>query len=439
MQRTAGNRAVASLLRYTERQARERGAEITAERGVKGKTDLQDYLEGSVQVRATEREEKRRADALLKLGGPHDFFDTMIARLLAGVSIVQEFKCDRLTEWRKLLGHATLWDATGYDKPATAKLAKIKKELTKLVSLLTGPDLKAQRKAVDATETAIDAFIDPFAGRDERNDLFVMMKRYTLGHERKKIGIAERILDKYSISLDSMELIKANKKTYGNKKTLEQYIQMQEPEVFSLEELKAIETVLERYAPVLGKNRPKAHGKQPLTVFGRAKFGIDHDDKGVPVRDPGTRGESFAKSKTVGMYDEGAVGSQFPTGMQQFRGTFAHELSHALIEDVKAKGGKTMIDQYAKATGVWTSHYVTPHQGATNTDTYNNMKAAGKEPPITEYGCTNAGEDLADAIKYLFEDTNKLKTDCPIRYRWILANLGPFFEKAWFSGLPAAP
>ena len=235
MQRTAGNRAVASLLRYTERQARERGAEITEERGKKGKTDLQDYLEGSLQVRATEREEKRRADALLKLGGPHDFFDTMIARLLAGVSIVQEFKCDRLTDWRKLLGHATLWDATGYDKQATAKLARIKKELTKLVSLLTGPDLKAQRKAVDATETAIDAFIDPFAGRDERNDLFVMMKRYTLGYERKKIAIAERILDKYSISLDSMELIKANKKTYGNKKTLEQYIQMQEPEVFSLE------------------------------------------------------------------------------------------------------------------------------------------------------------------------------------------------------------
>jgi hypothetical protein len=114
------------------------------------------------------------------------------------------------------------------------------------------------------------------------------------------------------------------------------------------------------------------------------------------------------------------------------------------LEELKAfetvlERGKKTIDEYANATAVWTSHYVTPYQDTTNAKTYANMKAAGKEPPITAYGCTNAGEDLADAIKYLFEDPGKLKTDCPIRYRWILANLGPFFEKTWFSGLPPAP
>jgi Mlc titration factor MtfA (ptsG expression regulator) len=157
------------------------------------------------------------------------------------------------------------------------------------------------------------------------------------------------------------------------------------------------------------------------------------------VRDPGTRGESFAKSKTVGMYDAGATASQFPTGMQQFRGTFAHELAHALIEDVKNKAGEKTIQKYAVATGVWTSRNVTPYQSDTSKKTWDAMKAAGKEAPVTPYGATNAGEDLADAIKYLFEDPAKLKTDCPIRYRWILQNLGTFFESTWFAGLPAAP
>ena len=234
-----------------------------------------------------------------------------------------------------------------------------------------------------------------------------------------------------------MELIKANKKTYGTK-SLEKFVEMQEPEVFSLEELKAIETILQRYAPVLGKSRPKSHGAQPLKYFGRTRYGIDHD-KGKAVRDPATRGESFAKSKTVGMYDAGAKASQFPTGMQQFRGTFAHELAHALIEDVKNKAGETTIQRYATATGVWTSRDVSPYEGADSDETWDNMKAAGKEPPITKYGATNAGEDLADAIKFLFEDPAKLKQKCPIRYKWILQNLGPFFEQTWFSSLPAAP
>ena len=154
------------------------------------------------------------------------------------------------------------------------------------------------------------------------------------------------------------------------------------------------------------------------------------------MRDPATRGESFAASKTVGMYDAGAKASQFPTGMQQFRGTFAHELAHALIEDVKNKAGETTIQRYATATGVWTSRNVSPYEGADSDETWDNMKAAGKEPPITKYGATNAGEDLADAIKFLFEDPATLKQKCPIRYKWILQNLGPFFEQTWFSSLP---
>jgi hypothetical protein len=444
LQRTAGNRAVCALIaRYTEAEARARGKEITAERGPGGKksTDLQDYLEGMSQVRATEAETDRRAAAKLKAkgGAKQDFLDDLIDKLMAGIEIAAEFTCDRLADWEKLLAHPTLWDAKGVDAKAAPKLKAVRKHLADLTKLLTGHDLKSQRKTIDAAEAAINGLLNPWeTGLGDRVDLLILVKRYTLGHERRKLAIAERIADKYGIRLDSMELIKANKKTYGTK-SLEKFVEMQEPEVFSMEELKAIETILQRYAPVLGKNRPKSQGAQPLTYFGRAKVGIDHDDTGQAEKDPGTRGESFAASKTVGMYDAGAKASQFPTGMQQFRGTFAHELAHALIEDVKNKAGVKTIQKYATATGVWTSRNVTPYQAATSQKTWDAMKAAGKEPPITPYGATNAGEDLADAIKYLFEDPAKLKKDCPIRYRWILQNLGPFFEQTWFSGLPAAP
>jgi hypothetical protein len=448
LQRTAGNRAVCALVggrsiaRYTQAEAHARGAEITAERGSsKPRTQLQDYLEGMSQVRATEAETDRRAAAKFKAKGvaKQDFLDDLIDRLMAGIEIAAEFTCDRLADWTKLLAHPTLWDPKGVDVKAVPKLKAVRDHIVKLTKLLTGHDLKAQRKAIEATETAIDGLLNPWeTGLGDRVDLLILVKRYTLGHERRKLIIAERIADKYGIRLDTMELIKANKKTYGTK-SLEKFVEMQEPEVFSMQELNAIETILQRYAPVLGKNRPKAHGAQPLKYFGRTRYGIDHDSAGVAVRDPATRGESFAKSKTVGMYDSGATASQFPTGMQQFRGTFAHELAHALIEDVKNKAGEKTIQRYAVATGVWTSRNVTPYQADTNQKTWDAMKAAGKEPPITTYGATNAGEDLADAIKYLFEDPAKLKTDCPIRYRWILQNLGPFFEATWFAGLPAAP
>jgi hypothetical protein len=441
LQRSAGNRAVRALVaRYTTREARERGAQIAEERGMTGQ-GAKFTAEGGVQLGATEREVERRAAEMLKKrgGGPQDIFDEFLDRALAAAEIRAEFTCDRLADWTRLTTHATLWKTKGLDPKAVPSLQRVQSELMDLTTLLLGPDLKAQRRCIEAAESAIDAFVKDWGGTaQERADLLLAIKRYTLGHERRKLLIAERIVAKYGIRLDTMELIKANKKAYGGKK-LEKFVEMQEPEVFSLEELKAIETVLQRYAPMLGKNRAKKQGAQPLTVFGRAKYGIDYDDTGVAERDPDTRGESFAKSKTVGMYDEGASASQFPTGMQQFRGTFAHELSHALIEDFEKSKGKRMLDLYLKATGVWADARTTPYRKPSNAETWQEMKNKGKEPPITEYGAYTAQEDLADAIKFLFEDPAKLKQECPIRYKWILQNLGPVFEATWFSSLPSAP
>lgn len=437
--RAVRERAQAPLVaRYTTSEAKKRAQEIADERGSSAQGDL---AEAGAELGATEREVTRRAAAAFKAKNvpSQDFFDDEFDRIMAGIEIRQEFVCDRLTAWGKLIISRSLWRTKGMGKDAAAQIKDVQNKLAALVTLLTGHDLKAQRKAIDAAEAAISAFRKDFgAAHPERCDLLMMVKRYTLGHERRKLVIAERISEKYGMRLDSMELVKANKKSYGTK-SLEKFVDMMEPEVFSLEELKGIETVLARYAPMLGANRAKKLGKQPLTTFGRTKYGIDFDDAGTAQIDPDTRGESFAKSKTVGMYDAGSTASQFPTGMQQFRGTLAHELSHALIEDVKNQNGVKTINAYALATGVWKSVSTTKYRKSSNAKTWKAMQKAGKEPPITTYGATNAQEDLADAIKFLFEDPAQLKAKCPKRYKWIIQNLSTFFETTWFTGLPAAP
>jgi hypothetical protein len=437
-QQVIGNRQLQALARYTKGDTKQRTDEMWEERGRKGIITAADTKEANAQLAATDRVVEKRAAEKFQAKGiaKQDDFDDLIDRVFAAAEIRKEFKCDRLGEWDTLLKSTKLWGTAGMDAMAAKSLKIIKANVAGLRGLLTGHNLKAQRKMIDTIEQGIDFFVSTHGKKNaDRADLLLLLKRYTMGHERKKLVLAERIANTYGIKLDSMELVKANKKSYGSK-SLKQYVEMMEPEVFSLEELEGIESVLKRYAPMLGKKRDKKLGAQPLTIFGRAHYGIDYDDARSPERDPDTRGESFAKSKTVGMYDAGTKASQFPTGMQQFRGTFAHELSHALIEDVKNSKGEKTILAYAKATGVWKDRFTTDYERDSNQATWDAMKADGKEPPITTYGASNAQEDMADAIKFLFEDPAKLKKECPIRYRWIIENLSGFFEEKWFKSLP---
>ena len=72
----------------------------------------------------------------------------------------------------------------------------------------------------------------------------------------------------------------------------------------------------------------------------------------------------------------------------------------------------------------------------TTAKTYQAVQAAGKEAPITVYGCTNANEDMADTIKFLFEDAATLKAKCPKRYKWMREKLDQHFDAEWVKTLP---
>jgi hypothetical protein len=458
LQRSAGNHAVArlvgslgaaprSIARYTQGQVSDRAFGIWEEKGAPGSQSSveqgADWAEGEAQVGAQERETRHRAEdihAAKGVIGPQTAGQAQADWLQAEASIAAQFTCDRIAEWGALLTDTSLWDDTGLSAPEASALTTVHDKLTAVAALQLQDATMLRRDAIADAEAAVDNFAGSFAASQARlSDQLMMLKMHTLGHERRKLLIAERIEQRYGIGLDSFRLVAANQASYDpkGKKTEDDFMDMMLPEVFSLEELQAMETVLERYAKLLGPQRVKELGAQPMTTFGRANFGIDYDDKGAPERDPDTRGESFSAFATIGMYDAGSAASQFPTGMQQFRGTLAHELSHALLENLEAAKGQTMIQKYVADSEMWTSVRVTPYRRKTNQLTAKAVTDDGKEAPITAYGCTNAQEDMADAIKYLFEDAAKLQAGCPKRYKWLRENLDAHFDDTWVKSLPA--
>ena len=451
LQRSAGNQAVARLLagrtlqRYTQAQVSDRAAGIWEEKGAPtGQSAEQqgaDWAEAEKQVGAQERETKARAEQRFTakgVAGPQSDAEAQKDWLEAEGSIATQFRCDRAADWERLLADDTVWDAAGLPGAAATALADVKDKVKVLFErLLTGTTPPRWLALLDA-EKAIDAFVAAHSGSlGRRADLLLMVKMHTLGLERRKLLIAERIEREYSIRLDSMAAVAANLASYGTgKENLDDFKAMMEPDLYSLEEMQSMETVLKRYASLLGPKRAQTLGAQPLTVFGRAKYGIDYNADADPERDPDTRGESFSASSLVAMYDAGSEASQFPTGMQQFRGTLAHELSHALLEGLQASPGKTMIAKWVQDSEMWTTENLTPYRRKTNAKTHAAVTAAGKEAPITDYGCTNAKEDMADTIKFLFEDPAKLKAECPKRYRWMRDNLDKHFDADWVKSLP---
>ncbi len=262
--------------------------------------------------------------------------------------------------------------------------------------------------------------------------------------------ITARIEDKYGIKLDQQAGVKAIKQDYSNVPKTE--LDKLKPKAWTLKELQDLEKALGNYSNLLGKDRDtKALGDQPITTFSRLVSGIDEDTASGKI-DTTTRGETFWSSKNISMFDVSTQNPQFAKDQNKpteeelrkaFRGTIEHELSHALIEKAKAASGKLMREQFATDMKFW--------NGTPNTSTYWRLSTGGisnsggydcdlaetkkaadvakVEVPITQYGMTNAGEDMAEMMKFFFEAPDKLKKDCPLRWKFLEDNIKPLLEK----------
>jgi hypothetical protein len=269
-------------------------------------------------------------------------------------------------------------------------------------------------------------------------------------NEVKTEMITIRIEDKYGIKLDQQAGVKAIKQDYSN--VPQDELDKLKPKAWTVGELEELEAALANYGNLLGKERNTTKmGDQPITTFSRLEYGIDVDTSKGQI-DPLTRAETFTSSKNITMFDPSKQNPQFakdkakPTVEElrkAFRGTIEHELSHALIEKAKAASGKGMREQFAADLKFWNGKaYESKYwrlesggisgKGGYSCDLAETKKAAeadAAEIPITQYGMTNAGEDMAEMMKFFFEAPDKLKSDCPKRWQFLEDNIKPLLEK----------
>lgn len=262
--------------------------------------------------------------------------------------------------------------------------------------------------------------------------------------EEELAAFKTKVETTFGIKLDNSAGVKAMYKSFTKAAgvSYKQVHKGAKPKEWTSEELGYLEEALKNYGPLLGANRPKEIGDQPISTLSRTEVLIEPDETtGAFSKDKSTLGVTFG-SDNISMFDKALQPSDFATSGQQFRGTIEHELSHALIEDlpVIAKGKQsTMINKFAKELNFWTGRYISPYwklkDGTPgNTEEFDNAKTrkaaqdAGIETPITDYGMTNAEEDLAEAMMYFFEEPGKLKASCPLRFQFILDNIKQYLD-----------
>jgi len=175
---------------------------------------------------------------------------------------------------------------------------------------------------------------------------------------------------------------------------------------FTDKETKKIQEVLNKYQRLLKCK------KQQLQQIGRTNKAITKNKAGC-VAETDTMGEWFKDNGTIVLTDSASTGSDFKDSAKQFRGTVAHEMSHAMMNNFDPRTCKSytnyrknpLMKEYMKVAG-WN---VT---GTTLTET-----ATDKAP--TNYGKTNPKEDLAEATMLYLYEPETLKSRSPKRYKFI--------------------
>jgi hypothetical protein len=230
---------------------------------------------------------------------------------------------------------------------------------------------------------------------------------------RKAIAEAKAIIkdikQTYGVTISSTGSVKAILKDYFPGKKAPKAIQKAiQPAPWKIEELRNVQTALKHYAPMLGKERKKSSDpaisktKQKITSIGKVGKALSPDATkpfGVEV-ETDTLGESFASSKNIAFFQALATSTKnFPgDNPAQQRGTTAHELSHALVQP--------------EHIGAFVSTFADYWQDESTRiadDDRTSTASPPAEAPISYYGGTNAGEDLAETAKFYFEAPARLK------------------------------
>jgi len=327
-------------------------------------------------------------------------------------------------EWKKF---STVSKGSGNkDYGRSGKLKAIDKALAEWHA--NSDDPKKQVKAAAKLKEKILAWqyakMDKEGNISSRRNTEVQFLLNQIDTEISAMPVGDRIRANYGITLDSQTGVNAIKKSYDTAR--DDVLGGLETRDWSDDELTGVEGALSSYKGMLGPSRrAKGFKSQPVTSFSRVKQGIDYDDSTSDYElDTTTYGETFTKSKNISMFDAGKNVKDFATDksaptpdelQKGWKGTIEHELSHALVE-------KKVIGKFVKDMGFWKSRYKAAYASR------DDARTDGVEPPPTDYGASNANEDLAETMMFYFEDQTTLSTTYPERFAFIRDNVAPLLK-----------
>jgi hypothetical protein len=212
-------------------------------------------------------------------------------------------------------------------------------------------------------------------------------------------AIIKRIKKKYGITVSSKKSVQAVVEDYQLDKEEKKEAN---PRPWQLKELQALEAALDHYAPILGKNRKDSSQSgtpQGITNIGAMDRGVSVNDAGENYFEDSTLGETFNDSKNITIFKsltdfEGDFPGDNPKNVRQ---TIVHELSHGLIQGY-------LLDDFVK---IFRDYWANEDDRVSGDS---KIAPAGVEAPITDYGATNAAEDLAETAGYYFEAPDVLES-----------------------------
>lgn len=253
-----------------------------------------------------------------------------------------------------------------------------------------------------------EAIKGDFSG-DELNYTSELLKDKTLTEQvnvnskeeaEEAAKIIKAIKDDYGIDINSKASMEAIKKDYTNVPTA--ILDQLNTTAWEYKELVALRDALKTFSPILGDKRKTSSRSgvgQEVTTVGKVDQAID-DNQATGQLDTTTFGEYFDSSTNFTMFTTLTDSEYDFTGdnQKQLKGTAAHEIAHGLLE--------YKLADFVANMDYWLDKKTT-------------SGVAGAEAPITNYGGTNASEDLSEAIMYFVAEPATLKSKCPKRHKFI--------------------
>ena len=241
---------------------------------------------------------------------------------------------------------------------------------------------------------------------------------------------AERIIDKlrttHAVAINSRSVVESVKAGYPH--APERQRKKVRTRHWKLWELQALEKAADNFGPILGAARrssTRASVPQEVTTAGKVEYSIDVD-KSTGKIDPNTVGEYFSDDQSLGLFKPGETyGGIFGRDVKKKREMTAHhEMAHGLMAYA--------IDGFVTASGYWQDQDL--ESGDPNA-----------EAPPTDYGKTNAREDLSESVALYFVDRQRLQNGdgspqgtagnaCPLRCAYI-----DQVVKGWIPPPPPPP